>query len=429
MTVFETSGPRLLADGRELQLHGVNLHGMETDGIIFGLWANKTIDHFLDHIKKRQFNTLRLPIGSKNFRNDFIDANKAAAWSGGVNENTFRGKGCLDFLDMLIEGCEKRGLYFYLNSYVIDGPHIPPLWHFNGYTEDQWIKDIVKVAERYRSAKGFIGIDTKNEPSMGEATWGTGDSRTDWKMANEKVWDAVKNVNSNIILIVETLNAGGSLTPMLANPLNIPKNKVAYSPHTYFNDVWERPTWAMAGLRERNPAQVMPPIWDGYYGNEAQNACIIVGEWGGKALPGSPDRDTQIAFRDYLKSKNILNHTYWCWGKDSGDTSGIVTDDQYSIEDAFKIDLLSSLRTPNARFSNEAPPAVTHTPPPKTEVNHGTTTPASAGNIALGNTVQFATREGPKMVVVQIGNGFASCAYMGPSYVVSKIPLNHLVKV
>ncbi len=56
------------------------------------------------------------------------------------------------------------------------------LWYTGSYSENQWIADLKTLASRYANVSNFIGLDLKYEPH-GMATWGTGNTATDWDLA------------------------------------------------------------------------------------------------------------------------------------------------------------------------------------------------------------------------------------------------------
>lgn len=48
----------------------------------------------------------------------------------------------------------------------------------------------------------MIGADLHNEPH-GAATWGSGNTNTDWRLAAERCGNAILSVNTNWLIIVE----------------------------------------------------------------------------------------------------------------------------------------------------------------------------------------------------------------------------------
>jgi endoglucanase len=47
-----------------------------------------------------------------------------------------------------------------------------------------------------------IGVDLHNEPH-GQATWGSEDPATDWRLAAERAGNAILEVNPNLLIIVQ----------------------------------------------------------------------------------------------------------------------------------------------------------------------------------------------------------------------------------
>jgi aryl-phospho-beta-D-glucosidase BglC (GH1 family) len=69
------------------------------------------------------------------------------------------------------------------------------------YTEQLFIDDWVMLARRYRNT-AVVAADLWNEPKM-NSTWGTGDLASDWRLAAERVGNAIQAVNPDWLLVVE----------------------------------------------------------------------------------------------------------------------------------------------------------------------------------------------------------------------------------
>lgn len=69
------------------------------------------------------------------------------------------------------------------------------------HTEQRFIDDWVMLARRYRNT-AVVAADLWNEPKM-NATWGTGDLASDWRLAAERVGNAIQAVNPDWLLVVE----------------------------------------------------------------------------------------------------------------------------------------------------------------------------------------------------------------------------------
>ncbi|MDX1475614.1 MAG: cellulase family glycosylhydrolase, partial [Reinekea sp.] len=140
-----------------------------------------------------------------------------------------------------------------------------------------------------------------------------------------------------------------------ANPLNIPKERLVISPHTYGPSVFVQPMFMdpaqpeCEGLKghEAGAAKCnividkdrLVPGWEEHFGYlRDQGYAVIMGEFGGnmdwpnKASLGDQklwkghitpgvDQDWQIAFTDYMVEEDI-DGCYWGMNPESGDTGG-----------------------------------------------------------------------------------------------------------
>ena len=196
----------------------------------------------------------------------------------------------------------------------------------------------------------MIGVDPKNEPH-GAATWGTGNSATDWNKAVERAAAAVARVAPHWLIFVEGIQNnplcsannhpfwGENLEPLACTPLAIPVDRLVLSPHTYGPDVFGQPYFNDPTF----PAN-MASIWDRHFGQFiGAGYAVILGEFGGKYGEGDP-RDVRWhnALVDYLIGKGATSAFYWSWNPNSGDTGGILDDDWISVRND-KVALLKRL--------------------------------------------------------------------------------------
>jgi len=150
-------------------------------------------------------------------------------------------------------------------------------------------------------------------------------------------------------------NWGENLFEAGANPPNIPKSRLVFSPHTYGPSVFVQKQFmdpaqpACTGLEGDAPAAQRCNIlinparleagWDEHFGYlRDQNYAVLIGEFGGNMdwpakatlvdqqrwnyiTPGVVDQAWQNAFVDYMKKKKIEG-CYWSINPESGDTGG-----------------------------------------------------------------------------------------------------------
>lgn len=360
--------------GNPVQLRGVNWFGFETDiHVVHGLWARNWRD-MIAQMKGLGFNAVRLPFCPDTLRGSSV---------GGIDYSRnpdLVGKDSLQILDMVMTELDAQGFYILLDHHRPDCYAISPLWYTATYSEQQWINDLVFVAQRYAHLPHFFAVDLKNEPHDA-ATWGTGNLATDWDAAAGRAGQAVLAANPNLLVFVEgiqenpvcsgTINHwwGGNLEPLACSVPALPVDKVVYSPHVYGPDVYNQPYFNVPEF----PAN-MPAIWEQHFGQFSPAYAIVVGEFGGRYGHGGDPKDRvwQDALVDWLIAKNLRSAFYWSWNPNSGDTGGILQDDWTTVwED--KMALLERLwggsaptptATSNATAAPSPTPTSTRTPTP-----------------------------------------------------------------
>jgi endoglucanase len=73
---------------------------------------------------------------------------------------------------------------------------------------------------------------------------------------------------------------------------------------------------------------------------DAIGPAVVIGEWGGKAQPGTPDLTWQRALAEYLAASDVTDTFYWCVNPNSGDTGGLLADDWNTPVDA-KLEIIN----------------------------------------------------------------------------------------
>jgi len=243
------------------------------------------------------------------------------------------------------------------------------------YNQTMWLDNLRTLAGlgTQLGVDNIIGIDIYNEPH--DYTW------AEWKSLAEAAYTAINEVNPNTLLFVQGIgtvagtqdgtpntttaiphgaaesnpNWGENLYPASTDPLNIPKERLVFSPHTYGPSVFVQRMFMdpaqpqCAGLEGDeagdancniviNPTQLAAG-WEEHFGYlKQQGYAIVVGEFGGnldwpQGQTSIRDRDRwghitpgvdaqwQNAFVDYMVSKNIEG-CYWSINPESGDTAG-----------------------------------------------------------------------------------------------------------
>ena len=307
-----------------------------------GLWQR---DHYgmLSQVVELGFNSVRLP-----FSNAMLTATHAVD----TVDAELMGMSPLEAMDTIIATAGELGLKVMLDNHsrAADGYLDEALWYTDAVDEDAWIADWVMLAGRYAGNETVVAMDLNNEPH-GEATWGTGNSQTDWNTAAERCAEAIHQVNPDVLIVVEGVQTvagdsywwGGNLAGVRSHPLTITvSEKLVYSAHEYGPEVYEQPWFYEADF----PGN-MTAIWDEHFGFVMQEELghVLIGEFGIRDQEGSEGRATLWfdAFTDYMGVD--YSWTYWSLNPNSYDTGGILQDDWVSVHD-WKLEALRPLMAP-----------------------------------------------------------------------------------
>ena len=243
------------------------------------------------------------------------------------------------------------------------------------YNQTLWLNDLRTLAGlgQQLGVDNIIGIDIFNEPH--DYTW------QEWKTLAEAAYQAINAVNPNTLVFVQGISAtagkqDGSPTTVTAvphgdpatnpnwgenlfeagtNPINIPKERLVFSPHTYGPSVFVQKMFMdpaqpqCAGLEgdaagDANCNIVINPAllragWEEHFGYlRDAGYAVVVGEFGGNLdwplgqaslrdrnrwshiTPGV-DAQWQNAFVNYMTERGIEG-CYWAINPESGDTAG-----------------------------------------------------------------------------------------------------------
>ncbi len=351
---------------RPVQIIGINWFGAEgPDHVVHGLWARNWKDLLLQW-KELGFNALRIPVCPETLRG--VTPSAIDYWN---HNPELMGMDSLELLDLVMAEAIRQEMYILLDHHRPDCKAISSLWYTDTYSEQEWINDLVWMAKRYQGPY-LLGIDLKNEPH-GNATWGTGNLATDWNKAAERAAAAVLAANPDVLIFVEGIQDaphcsgyithwwGGNLEPVQCAPLDIPADKLVFSPHVYGPDVF-----MMSYFHALDFPANMPAIWETHFGYLVDAGyTVIPGEFGGYYGHANPlDKIWQDALVDYFIEKGIRNFFYWSANPDSGGTGGILLDDW--IQPRYdKVALLQRLAEGGADTPDPEPtPTPTPTPNP-----------------------------------------------------------------
>lgn len=331
-TVYSVSGGRLMKDGSQLRLYGLNWFGMETsDHVLHGLWTGRQLDDFLSDFTGKGFNALRLPLSP-----EVINAGYA------IDSGPYSGADCEAIcdrdgraaLEYTLERTQAAGMYVLLDFHTCSpsslGSGLPgtPIG-CSGYSLSSWQNDLKSLATLSKTYTNVVGIDLCNEPY--------GLTYSEWASLASQGAQAVLSVNPNVTIWVEGVgnnsatggygaNWGQNLYEA-GNISGIPSDRLVFSPHSYGPSVAR-----MDYFSASNYPNNMPGIWDTLFGHlVGEGYAVVVGEYGGHYTTSSDssqnDKLWQDTFVSYLINKGITSSFYWCVNPNSGDTGGIYGDD------------------------------------------------------------------------------------------------------
>jgi endoglucanase len=344
---LSTRGRNLIdSQGNVVRITALNWFGLETSTYApHGLWA-RSMSALLDQVVDLGYNALRVPFSTEMF--------DAGSTPNGIDFSLnpdLAGLDALGIVDKLVDGARTRGLKIVLDRHRPGAEAQSALWYTAEYGEQRWIDDWKMLAARYSGDDTVIGFDLHNEP-RGEATWGSGAPATDFRAAAERAGNAIHEVNPELLIIVEGVEAydgadywwGGNLRGAKAHPvrLNVP-NKLVYSPHDYPASVHEQPWFDAANYPDNLTA-----LWDETWGYLVKEniAPIWLGEFGTK-LETEKDEQWLAKLAEYIDVNN-LSFAFWCLNPNSGDTGGILLDDWTTVHQG-KQAVLEELLAPKLR--------------------------------------------------------------------------------
>ena len=354
---LHTDGTKILdKDGKEVWLTGVNWFGYNTGTNLFdGLWNSKlepTVKAIADH----GFNLIRVPI-SAELINQWADGVYPTANYNHAYNEALNSMNSLEIFEYFLKLAEANGIKVMPDIHSAEtnaAGHNVNLWYTQKVTEEDWLKALEWMAERYKDNDTIIAYDLKNEPhgkpyeKDGAAIWNDSKQQNNWKYAAEKAAARILAVNPNVLILVEgteifpknlETNAdfhstdekdydfnwwGGNLRGVKEYPIDLGKyqDKLVYSPHDYGPTVYQQP-W-FKGTFDYD--SLMKDCWhdNWFFIYEDETAPLLIGEWGG--FMTEPNISWMKLMRQLIKTYH-LNHTFWCLNANSGDTGGLLLDD------------------------------------------------------------------------------------------------------
>lgn len=352
---LHTDGRRILdKNGKEVWLTGVNWFGYNTGTNTFdGLWNSQltpTVKAIADH----GFNLIRVPISAQLINQwaagEYPRANYNNAYNTELNDMN-----SLQIFDYFLKLAEQNGIKVMpdIHSAETDAQgHNVNLWYTSKVTVEDYYHALEWFADRYKNNDTIIAFDIKNEPhgkphESNKAIWNDSTDVNNWKYTAETAAKRILAKNPNLLIMVEGTEIfpksqsnmdyhsanekdyyfnwwGGNLRGVKDYPVDLGKyqDKLVYSPHDYGPTVYEQP-WFKGGY---DYDSLMRDCWkdNWFYIYEDDTAPLLIGEWGG--FMREPNLKWMTCMRQLIKTYR-LNHTFWCFNANSGDTGGLVLDD------------------------------------------------------------------------------------------------------
>lgn len=342
-------------NGKEVWLTGVNWFGYNTGTNTFdGLWACD-LNSSLSAIADRGFNLLRIPISTELIKSWSNGSYPNANFNQAINSYLV-GMNSLEIFDYVVGQCRANGIKILIDIHSAKTDsmgHMYNVWYNGDISEQDYLDALAWMSARYKNDDTVIAYDLKNEPhgKAGEsprAKWDGSKDSDNWKYIAEKAAKAVLDKNPNVLVLVEGIEIypkdiksngsfsssnmgdyhctwwGGNLRGVKDNPVDLGKyqNKLVYSPHDYGPTVYEQP-WFKGGFTYDS---LYKDCWydNWFYIQKSGTAPLLIGEWGGFM------REPNLTWMTYLRrliKENRINHTFWCFNSNSGDTGGLVLDD------------------------------------------------------------------------------------------------------
>ena len=352
-----TDGDRIVdQNGTEVWLTGCNWFGYNTGSNLFdGVWACN-MREALESIADHGFNLLRIPMSAELLlqwsNGEYPEANYNHAYNPELESMN-----SLEIFDYALDILAANGVKVMIDIHSLPTDamgHNLPLWYTDSMTVDDFYEALDWLSARYANNDTIIAYDLKNEPhgkasEPDHAIWNDSEDANNWRYVAQTAGNIILDNNPHALIVIEGIQIypidpvannftstndedyynswwGGNLRAVADYPINFgsPERnaQVVYSPHDYGPAVYAQP-WFEGGFTYES---LYEDYWhDSWlYIDEEQIAPLLIGEWGGFM---SGDNLTWMTYMRQLIADYHLNHTFWCFNANSGDTGGLVLDD------------------------------------------------------------------------------------------------------
>jgi aryl-phospho-beta-D-glucosidase BglC (GH1 family) len=354
---LHTDGSKILdKNGTAVWLTGINWFGYNTGSNIFdGVWACN-MKAALASIADHGFNLLRIPISAELVLDWKNGVYPTANFNQALNPELV-GMNSLQIFDLAISTCKANGIKVMLDIHSAKTDsmgHLANLWYTDSISTQDYYDSLSFLAKHFANDDTVIAYDLKNEPhgKPGEngAIWNDSTSANNWKYVAETAGNLVLDANPNALIMIEGIEIypkdistngnftstnssdyyfdwwGGNLRGVKDYPIDFGsagRNKqIVYSPHDYGPAVYAQP-WFQSGFTYES---LQTDCWNDnwLYISKENIAPLLIGEWGGYMT--EPNLTWMTDMRKLILEYH-LNHTFWCYNANSGDTGGLVKDD------------------------------------------------------------------------------------------------------
>ena len=352
-----TDGDRIVdQNGTEVWLTGCNWFGYNTGSNIFdAVWACN-MRQALESIADHGFNLLRIPMSAElllQWKNgEYPQANFNQAYNAELQSMN-----SLEIFDYVLDICAANGIKVMIDIHSLPTDamgHMLPMWYTDSFTVDDYYEALDWLSERYANNDTIIAYDLKNEPhgaasETEHAIWNDSEDTNNWRYVAETAGNIILDNNPHALIVIEGIQIypidpiannftstndddyynswwGGNLRAVADYPIDFgsPERnaQIVYSPHDYGPAVYAQPWFEGGFTYESLYEDYWHDAW--LYIDEEEIAPLLIGEWGG-FMTG--DNLTWMTYMRQLIAEYHLNHTFWCFNANSGDTGGLVLDD------------------------------------------------------------------------------------------------------
>ena len=329
-TGFYTSQGNIYRNGDFVNFNGVVWTGFNTEAkVLHGLWARNWKEMIVQLKTEIGANSIKIPICASILNGDSV-----ASIDYDLNSD-LEDLNSLQILDLVANELHNQGIYFVISLDKTDSTctKSPDLWYSDEYSNEDFVKDLKFISRRYNTSEYFAGIEILG--SLGNrATWGAGNSATDWNLELEKIIPEIVEANPNILILIPGLEKKPNcsvnsknldisfISQLKCDKLRIDsryKSKVVFSPSIKLknfdfdsNSINDDLNSQFNYFLETNEG-FLPSSWNSVDPNDSLNLKY----------------ENKIV--EYLIKNNICSSFYYALNPSSGENLGLINSDWTTI--------------------------------------------------------------------------------------------------